>query len=826
MTERLLKVLPLGVFGALIAVLTAGFSPAQDPIPLRPPVAPGVDPEPIPLPLPGKPAQPAQPEAADGPEVLAKGPIHEAFAATAEAPTASPIVAKQPPEPIEELPPDQKPAGDNVQWIPGYWHWDEEASRFIWISGFWRQPPPGRVWVPGSWREAKGGWQWVPGFWQEVNQQPAQPNVQAQPEIEYLPEPPASLEVGPTVAAPNSSHFYVPGSWVWRGRYLWRPGVWVEYRPSWVWVPARYHWTPAGYVFCDGFWDHPIATRGVLFAPVVFARPVRPAYVYTPVYVVSEPALVGALFVRRGYSHYYFGDYYDARYATVGYSAWCGTYTRTGFTVGFGVGRSWGYDPLWSYYSVTYRDTPTWHRGVGDLYHGRYRGDLVRPPTTLVQQNTVINNVTKTNVTNVTNNITVINGMPTVNNRDVSNVAMVAPLKVAPDLSRTKFESVNADTRRNEAAAARQIREVGAQRGRLETAAVTQAPVVRPPTPGQPVVAAQPRSIKLDVPKTAVARAQVPDEKKAPPPNPLRASGPGAKTDPPKVDPRPPVSNPLGVTPKVDVPKIDPKPPVVLPKTDPPRVDPKPKVDPKPPVGGPINPLPKIDPPKVDPKVPPTVQPRVDPKPPATLPKVDLPKTDPKLPVPPPVVGPKVDPKPPVVSPKVDPKPPVTVPRIDPPKVDPKPPVVLPKVDPKPPSLPPVSPRIDPKPPTLPPAAPLPKVDPKPPVVVPRIDPKPNPPPVVLPKVDPKPRVDPPKPTPKADPPKPAPVVVAPPLQPKPAPVANPPAQPRPAVLVPANQPPKVVQPPKVQPRVEQPKPQPAPPGKPPAKGKGRSASD
>ena len=31
MTERLLKVLPLGVFGSLLAILTAGFSPAQEP---------------------------------------------------------------------------------------------------------------------------------------------------------------------------------------------------------------------------------------------------------------------------------------------------------------------------------------------------------------------------------------------------------------------------------------------------------------------------------------------------------------------------------------------------------------------------------------------------------------------------------------------------------------------------------------------------------------------------------------------------------------------------------------------------------------------------
>ena len=251
---------------------------------------------------------------------------------------------------------------------------------------------------------------------------------------------------------------------------------------------------------------------------------VRPAFVYTPVYVVSEPCMVGALFVRRGHGNYYFGDYYEPRYATVGYTAWCGTYTRTGFSVGFGVGRNYGYDPLFSYYSVAYRNTPTWHRGVGDLYQGRYRNEIARPPVTLVQQNTTINNITRTNVTNVTNNITVVNGAPTVANRDVSGVTMLAPLKAAPDLNRTRFQAVNAETRRTEAVAAKQLTDVAVQRNKLETAAVKQAAAA---PAGQPGVAVQPKTIKLDVPKTVVARAQVADEKTAPPPNPHHAGAGG-----------------------------------------------------------------------------------------------------------------------------------------------------------------------------------------------------------------------------------------------------------------------------------------------------------
>src|SRR5262245_7830562 len=75
----------------------------------------------------------------EGVEIQARGEIHEAFAQPSIArQRPSPIVRKQPPEPVNELPPDQKPEGDNVQWIPGYWAWDEDRSDFLWVSGTWR----------------------------------------------------------------------------------------------------------------------------------------------------------------------------------------------------------------------------------------------------------------------------------------------------------------------------------------------------------------------------------------------------------------------------------------------------------------------------------------------------------------------------------------------------------------------------------------------------------------------------------------------------------------------------------------------------------------
>src|SRR5437867_578354 len=64
-----------------------------------------------------------------GQELLARGPIHEAFAQPivfdAKAGT---VVKKEPPKPIEEMPPAEKPEGDNVQWVSGYWAWDDDRG--------------------------------------------------------------------------------------------------------------------------------------------------------------------------------------------------------------------------------------------------------------------------------------------------------------------------------------------------------------------------------------------------------------------------------------------------------------------------------------------------------------------------------------------------------------------------------------------------------------------------------------------------------------------------------------------------------------------------
>jgi hypothetical protein len=428
--------------------------------------------------------------AQEGVEPQARGPIHEGYANPVDgAPVPGRMVEQEPPAPIEELPPDQKPDA-NVIWVGGYWAWDDAKNDFMYVSGFWRVPPPGRTWVPGSWRKAVGGWQWVGGFWAEPEQT----------ETQYLPAPPAPLETGPSVPAPTPDHIYVPGSWYYTsGRYVWRAGLWSPFRPGWVWVPAHFRWTPVGYVFFEGYWDYALRDRGVLFSPVYIDRRIcyRPRWYYSPSYVVYDEALFGAMFVRPGYGHYYFGDYFEARYTRLGYRSWFSVSYSTGYT----------YDPLFSYYSVHYRRDPYWAPAIREVYVARYAGDIPRPPITIsigigvgynhatfVNNPVIVNkytNITKTtnivNVTNVTNNV--------VNIKNISNTT-VNNTNVNSSITKFKMQPVTAVQKEQIVASSKQIQAVGKQRVDLETKLQAQGPVGKNDPP---------KSVRLNLPKPVVS---------------------------------------------------------------------------------------------------------------------------------------------------------------------------------------------------------------------------------------------------------------------------------------------------------------------------------
>ena len=436
-------------------------------------------------------AAPAQEPPADpNVEVLTRGPVHEAYAnAVTSQPAPGLLAPKQPPDPIEELPPDEKPAGDNVQWIPGYWSWDDDKADFLWVSGFWRVPPPDRTWVPGVWRDnGAGQFQWTGGFW----------NATAQAEVQYLPPPPAPVEAAQP-PQPGPDYVYAPGVWVYRDtHYVWRPGFWYAFRPGWVYVPAHYSWTPYGHIFVDGYWDYPLRQRGVLFTPVYFAAGVyvRPGFVYSPRYVVYDDALYGALFVRPG-GGYYFGDYFEPRYATLGYRSW--------LTVSIGIGGRdpypYRYDPLFAYYRRA--NGPTWALQVNNVYVERARFPEQRPPRTLVQQNIVVKNTT-------------------IINNNVRNVTMVASVTNV-DRSVVTMTKITPQQRQQAVVAARETRAASVQRAKTEAQMAPMAGRGGPPL--------APRTVKLDLPKsTAVAVATHPST--APPPLPHTAPRPVAPAAP------------------------------------------------------------------------------------------------------------------------------------------------------------------------------------------------------------------------------------------------------------------------------------------------------
>ena len=300
-----------------------------------------------------------------GVEELTRGPVHEAFATTVNYdPEPGLLVRTAPPEMIEEIPPDERPDGDNVAWIPGYWGWDEEAGNFIWISGIWRNLPPDRQWIPGYWAAEGNQWQWTSGYWSGEETQ----------EVAYYSKPPKSIESGPNVAAPSDNYVWISGTWVNREeRYAWRPGYWEPAHENWTWVPAHYQWTRRGYVFVDGYWDHDVGRRGVVFAPVRFQGDYyrQPDYHYTPTTVIVLNVFLNHLFVRPSYGHYYFGDYYSPRYRNEGY------YDSYSYQ-----NSRRGYDPIFVYDRWTHRGDPDWDRRKRDEFQYYRDHEDARPPRT------------------------------------------------------------------------------------------------------------------------------------------------------------------------------------------------------------------------------------------------------------------------------------------------------------------------------------------------------------------------------------------------------------------------------------------------------------
>jgi len=463
-------------------------------------------------------------------EVLTRGPVHEAFAETVTFDPEPGLVApKPPPEAIEELPPDQKPDGANVDWIPGYWAWDDERNDFLWVSGLWRALPPGRQWVPGYWGRSAEGVQWTAGYWADAQES----------EVEYLPEPPATVEEGPSYAAPSADYIWAPGIWLWnQTRYAWQPGYWVIAQPDWTWVPAHYVWSPRGYVFVNGYYDYSVARRGVLFAPVYFTSSIyaRSGFSYTPVAAINPGVFTSHLFLRPGYGHYYFGDYYGSNYASRGFSPWFTFYSSRR-----------GYDPFYAHQRWSHRNDRQWHQRVeADFVHRRDHEDA-RPPRTWTAQRALMTREAGSSQT---------------------SFVVAAPIE---QLARSKdspmrFQAVDASERQRLAKHGQEIQRFRQERQKLETRAgastadrakqadlAKQAAPARVKLPRSPLLAKSPDELGKDQAPPQLPLAPQPDSRLQPKqrtarspqqPATARTATPRIKEPVGKLRPQPRVENP------------------------------------------------------------------------------------------------------------------------------------------------------------------------------------------------------------------------------------------------------------------------------------------
>ncbi len=309
-------------------------------------------------------------ETDEGVDVLLRGPIHEAFAGVnVNEVQPSAVIPRRVPEPIDEIPPDYRPEGNNVEWIAGYWSWDQDKNDFIWVSGIWRDIPPGREWIPGYWMQVEDGSQYVSGYWRNTGQT----------ETVYLPPPPKPLIAKPSSPSPTPDYLWMEGNWIWyQGRYVWQAGYWLQPRPEMIWIPAHYLWTPRGYVFIMGYWDYEFAHRGVMFAPIYYTHPIyrNRGYYYSPSIVLDIDAVFLSLFIRIDSHHYYFGDYFGPRYKARGFHPWYSAHATR-----------YGYDPCYRNYRLQeLRHDRHWETNYHHRFEYRQEHKEARPPEIFKRQ--------------------------------------------------------------------------------------------------------------------------------------------------------------------------------------------------------------------------------------------------------------------------------------------------------------------------------------------------------------------------------------------------------------------------------------------------------
>ncbi len=199
---------------------------------------------------------PPAPAVAEDPNI----PLNEAVVGTAPMPADYAAATAPPPAVVEDRPPEPEP---NEAWIPGYWWWSPPLSRYVWVAGAWRHPPPDEVWFPGAWVATDAHFTWAPGYWG--------PPGAARVTVGFAPPP---LQVEVEIASPGVGFVWTPGYYaVHSGAYAWVGGSWSQ-PPSVgiVWVEPRYVAIGPRYYFQAGRWDYPPHLRGTVYRPDIEVR--------------------------------------------------------------------------------------------------------------------------------------------------------------------------------------------------------------------------------------------------------------------------------------------------------------------------------------------------------------------------------------------------------------------------------------------------------------------------------------------------------------------------------------------------------------------------
>lgn len=300
-------------------------------------------------------------------EVLLRGPIHEAFAIRNVAKVATQSISAKPPANVFEVIPSAKPKGNDVQWVPGYWNYFEDAGDFVWISGFYRDVPPGRKWVEGYWLESDKGFAWISGYWGSTTASEV-----------ILPEPPANKQVVPSSTSPNQDTFWMPGEWTYKNnQYTWTPGFWTKFHDEWTWQPTYFIDTTEGHIRVAGYWDYQPKYRGVPYTPVVFGE-VPNNYEFVARYSIGAPIdLMLHLFAFNDARGYYFGNYYSQEASLAGYVPWYQLTTRGFPTADFLSYFNWKYRSLGVSFSDSINRYSTYFRSNPSEYSAQVANGTV-----------------------------------------------------------------------------------------------------------------------------------------------------------------------------------------------------------------------------------------------------------------------------------------------------------------------------------------------------------------------------------------------------------------------------------------------------------------